>query len=214
MVPPVSKYIPKGSEKFDAILTDGTILTDLDYVHCGTGYRPLPCFIHVLDKSDDKGKHKPFTSKDVVPWRIPYLHRLVLYAYNPSLAFTGAGRFYTPFIIADLVSTWLALAWRGEVTYPDTPEERLIFERERLALIAKRRGKMDDPSSLLAYHMMTLDEQEYASEFRREIVKVRPELDKVLPVWSDEKMEERKVMLTKTKYFALEYARDHPDHCH
>ena len=207
MVAPVSKYIPKGPNKFDGVLVDGTVLRDLDYVHCGTGYRPLPNFIHVLDK---KGKHEPFTSEEIVPWRVPSLHRLVMYADNPTLAFIGAPMVYTPFTVADVASTWLALAWLGETPYPSTPDGRLVYEQERLRLTEKRRKETENPSSLMVFNVMGQDEQEYAAQFRRDIVKVRPELDEELPVWNDEMTEKREAMF-KTKYHALEYARDHPD---
>ena len=207
MVAPVSKYILKSPSKFDAVLVDRTILRDLDFVHCGTGYRPLPNFIHVLDKT---GKHKPFTSEEVVPWRVPSLHRLVMYANNPSLAFIGAPMVYTPFTVADVVGTWLALAWLGETPYPSTPEGRLLYEWDRLRLTEKRRKKMENPSSFIVFSVMGEDEQEYAAQFRKDIVKVRPELDSELPVWNDEMTAKREAMF-KTKYRALEYLRDHPD---
>lgn len=206
MVAPVARYIPKDVGKFDALLADGTILSELDYVHCGTGYKPLPAFIHVLD--EDEINHIPFTSDEVYPYRVPTLHRLAMYARNPSLAFIGAPMVYTPFTVADVVSTWLALAWRREVAYPDSQEGRLAFERERLSKIAKMRSEMKDPTSFLSFSIMAADEQEYAAGFREDVVKARPELDSVLPIWNDERTEAREAMF-KTKYHALNYARDH-----
>jgi len=207
MVGPISEYISKG-DKFDVVLTDGTTLCDfaIDHVHCGTGYRPLPEFIQVLNA---ERKHTPFTSKEVVPWRVPALHRLIMYAYNPSLAFIGAPVVYTPFTVADVGSTWLSLAWRGEVPYPDTHEGRLAYEKERLEVIEKRRSELDNPSSLMVFNVMGQDEQNYAASFREDVVKARPGLDKLLPVWNDEKTLERETMF-KTKRCALEYARDNP----
>jgi hypothetical protein len=207
MVGPVSRYIQKGVNKFDAVLTDGTTLRDLDYVYCGTGYKPLSNFIHVLDEAGVD--HIPFTSDKVYPYRVPNLHRLAMYAHNPSLAFIGAPMVFTPFTVADVVSSWLALAWRGEVPYPDTPKERLVYERERLRKIAKICSEMENPTSFLTFSVMAADEQGYAASFREEVVKARPELDAVLPIWNDEKTEAREAMF-KTKYYALEYARDHP----
>ncbi|KIK66311.1 hypothetical protein GYMLUDRAFT_38132 [Collybiopsis luxurians FD-317 M1] len=64
--------------------------------------------------------------------RIPFLHRHILYSYNPSLAFIGAILAITPFIVSDVASTWLALAWSGEVKYPEKVEERLEFDKERV----------------------------------------------------------------------------------
>jgi hypothetical protein len=207
MVPPVSRYIPKGIDKFDALLADGTTLTDLDCVYCGTGYKPLPNFIHVLDESGIS--HVPFTSDEIHPYRVPKLHRLIMYACNPSLAFIGAPMVYTPFIIADVVSTWLALAWRGETPYPDTVEGRLAYEQERLRKIEEIRSEMEDPTSFLTFSVMGSDEQGYAASLREEVVKARPELDYVLPIWNDERTKVREAM-SQTKYSALEYARDHP----
>jgi len=39
----------------------------------------------------------------------PALHLLTLYAHNPTLAFIGATISFIP-ILADLTSTWIALA--------------------------------------------------------------------------------------------------------
>ena len=110
MVALVSMYNLKGPNKFDAVVVDRTITRDLDFAHCGTGY------IHVLDKT---GKHDPFTSQEIVPWRVPSLH-LVMYA---SLAFIGAPMVYTPFTVADVVSTWI-----GETPYPSA-REGLVYEQ-------------------------------------------------------------------------------------
>jgi hypothetical protein len=204
MVAPVSKYILNGN-KFNALLTDGTLLTDLDYVHCGTGYRPFPHFIHVLNE----GKHIPFTSDEVVPWRVPMLHRFTMYAHNPSLAFVGAPNVFTPFAVADVVSTWLALAWLSETPYPGTPEGRLVYEQERLLDMTRRQAEAKIPTSFLSFRTMYWpDELEYAGGLRADVVKARPELDKILPLWDNERTNAREAMF-KTKYRALEYDRDH-----
>jgi len=123
MVAPVSKYIIKPSEqgdKFDTHLSDGTILADLDTVQLGTGYRPFPSFIRVFEHSQEDYLHVPIMKDDTSPYHVPYLHRLIMYAYNPSLAFIGLPMAFTPFTIADIASTWLSLAWRGEMSYPET----------------------------------------------------------------------------------------------
>jgi len=206
MVAAVSRYISNGN-KFNALLTDGTVLKDLDYVHCGTGYRPFPNFIDVLD---EEGKHIPFTLDEVVPWRrrVPMLHRFTMYAHNPFLAFVGAPNVFTPFAVADVVSTWLALAWLNETPYPDTAEARLVYEQERLSNVTKQRAEMQNPTSFLSFGAMTWpDELEYAGGFRADIVKARPELDKILPRWDDERTKAREAMFS-TKYRALEYTRD------
>ncbi|KAF5344518.1 hypothetical protein D9757_014150 [Collybiopsis confluens] len=64
--------------------------------------------------------------------RIPFLYQHILYSYNPSLAFIGTILAITPFIVSDVASTWLALAWSGQVGYPQEVEKRLQFDRERV----------------------------------------------------------------------------------
>ncbi|KAF4610060.1 hypothetical protein D9613_010296 [Agrocybe pediades] len=215
----VAQYVLKPNDssvnaspnKFDALLTDGTLLADLDSVQVATGYRPFPNFVHVFEHSDNaNGNRKtlvPLVTEDTIPNRIPSLHRLVMYAHNPSLAFIGATLAYTPFMIADIASTWLALAWLGEATYPETVRGRLRFEEERLATIQKRREATSCPSSLMVYNILGQDEQEYAASLRRDIVAARPDLDKCLPIWNDERTAIREVMY-KTKYEALRYTRE------
>jgi len=214
MVAPVSKYVFKPSEngdKFDALLTDGTILGDLDIVQLGTGYRPFPSFIQVLGQLDEDHTHVTIIREDTVPYRVPNLHRLIMYANNPSLAFVGLPMAYTPFTIADVASTWLSLAWRGDSLYPETIEDRLVFEQERLAAIGKWRTQMANPSSLMVYNVLGAYEQEYARALKEDIVKVRPKFEEVLPVWSDEKTGVRNGMF-KTKFEALLYARENSMH--
>ena len=209
MVAPVAKYIVKSTpegDKIDVKLTDGTDILDIDMVEVGTGYKPYPEFIHVLKPGDDSTQHAPLISESTIPHRIPSLHRFILYAHNPSLAFVGAPMAFTPFTIADVVSTWLALAWLGEAPYPNTVEGRLEFEKERLAAVEKRRAGMDNPSSLMVYSVLGGDEQEYARALKADVVTARPELAAVLPEWNDERTKVREAMHQK-KYDALEYAR-------
>ena len=137
----IVKSMPEG-DKIDVKLADATDILDIDMVEVGTGYKPFPDFIHVL-KPGDETQHTPLISESITPHRVPSLHRFILYAHNPSLAFVGAPMAFTPFTIADVVSTWLALTWLGEASYPDTVEGRLEFENERLAAVEKRRAGMD-----------------------------------------------------------------------
>ena len=113
---------------------------------------------------------------------------------------------FTPFTIADVVSTWLALAWLGETSYPDTVEGRLEFEKERPAAVEKRRVGMDNPSSLMVYSVLGADEQEYARALKADVVNARLELAAVLPEWNDERTKVREAM-HKTKCDALESAK-------
>lgn len=216
MVAPVSKYVLKGTPedgyKFDAQLTDGTILSDLDSAQIGSGYRPLPKFIHVLDPSSESEERKlvPILDENTYPHRIPALHRLIMYAHNPLLGFIGASLAFTPFTIADIASTWLALAWLGETAYPDTPDGRLVSEKERLDAIENWRRGLDNPSSLWVYSVLGPSEQEYAYSLRKDIVQARPALDKKLPFWSDERTIIRDAMY-RTKFEALQYAKRQRD---
>ena len=85
----MAKYIVKSTpegDKIDVTLTNGTDILDIDMVQVGTGYKPSPAFIRVL-KPRDETQHTPLISESIIPHRIPSLHRLILYAYNPSLAF-------------------------------------------------------------------------------------------------------------------------------
>ncbi|TFK33754.1 hypothetical protein BDQ12DRAFT_614699 [Crucibulum laeve] len=211
MVAPVAKYILKSTtdgDKFDVTLTDGKELKDFDTVWIGTGYKPHPNFIHVLDPSDKiKSKHVSLTAESTSHTRVPWLHRFILYAYNPSLAFIGAPMVYTPFTIADLVSTWLSLAWRGEIAYPDTAEGRLVFEKERIDFIDKWRAEMDNPSSLMVFSVLGPDEEEYGRALKAEIVDARPELKNILTEWSEERTKLRETTYP-LKYKALVWTRD------
>ncbi|KAH9475734.1 Thiol-specific monooxygenase [Psilocybe cubensis] len=209
MVAPVSKYTAKDTGdggKADAHLSDGTVITDLDVVHIGTGYKIMPSFVYVLEES--KGTLAPIANHDTKPHRVPSLHRLILYAHNPSLAFIGAPMSYTPFTIADVASTWLTLAWTGEASYPDTVDGRLAFERERMAAIDQWRNQIENPSALMVYNVLGHGEQEYARSLKEDIVKARPELHDALPEWNDERTALREAM-HRTKLEALKYAKEH-----
>ena len=56
----------------------------------------------------------------------------------------------TSFIMFDLCSTFLALAWPGTLPYPDKIEERLIDDAERTEWIRKLRAETDNPSNFIA----------------------------------------------------------------
>ncbi|TRM58477.1 hypothetical protein BD626DRAFT_463644 [Schizophyllum amplum] len=163
----------------------------------------------------------------ISPHRIPALHRHILYAPNPTLAFNGSAMSYTPFTIADVSGAWLALAWAGEVAYPESVDARLESERERLKGIEAARAEeraravatsvpptpgsgapppISDPTSLITYNVFGLFEKGYASALRADIVAARPELDRVLPEWNEEKWKARDSMYA-LKYKALEWAK-------
>ncbi|KAF7300464.1 hypothetical protein HMN09_00930400 [Mycena chlorophos] len=189
-------------------LADGSILDGLDCVMFATGYYPHPSFVHIRAADTLTPLVGP-THR-----HIPALHRYTLYAYNPSLAFVGtAVASYTPFTIADICSTWLALAWSttAPVSYPTSLKELLAFEQQRFATVAQISAELEAQegtvaSALLSYCLGPYEET-FASDLRRDAVAARPELDAVLPVWNAERTEAREAMFA-VKREALERARD------
>lgn len=198
----VIKYTvnPSNPPTFDALLADGRTLHSLDGVQISTGYRPLPTFVHVIPPASRDPI--PIVDEVTVPHRIPALHRLIIHAHAPTLAFIGAAFTFTPFLVADVASTWLALVWNRAVNVPPTPEGRLAFEAERLAEITAVRKELGDASSLVAYSVLGPAEEVYAQQLRRDIVEVRPDLDVMLPIWSEERTAQRQAMY-KLKYDSL-----------
>lgn len=189
----MKKYILDSQDKITAILEDGTEITGIDEIQVGTGYRPFPSFIHVLDAATKQALS--LMSSGITPHRVPSLHRLILYAPNPSLAFIGTAAIsFTPFTIADVTSAWLTLAWLGEIEYPDTPALRLQSEIERLEAVENFRAQTDNPSSLFTYGVLGDSEEAYAAGIKADIVKARPELQDVLPEWNAERTKEREKM--------------------
>ncbi|TFK24577.1 FAD/NAD(P)-binding domain-containing protein [Coprinopsis marcescibilis] len=215
MVKPVVKFAMKHGDggTFDAYLEDGTVLTDLDEVICGTGYHPFPDFIKVLERpqlhstpgydgylglkeevystsdrqsQDILTKHVPIVKDSVHPRRIPHLHRLMFYAPNPSLAFTGAYFSLTPFITADVVSLYISLVFAHRISLPSSTAKRLEYERARLELVETLRQETQNPSSFLSFSVLAMGEEGYIQELRGEVVKVCPELDSKLLVWGPE----------------------------
>ncbi|KAJ7245644.1 hypothetical protein B0H12DRAFT_1054168 [Mycena haematopus] len=223
-VAPVQEFVVRKLNEanvVDAHLTDGTVIPGLDGVLFGTGYQPFPDFVRVFGA--DTQTLVPIVTADTFPPRVPDLHRYILYARNPSLAFVGtAMACYTPFTIADMCSTWLALAWTGVITYPTTLDSLLAFERQRLAAVEAARTEMEassgestpgtsgqgktEASSLMVYGVLGAFEETYASDLRAEVVKVRPELATLLPVWNPEQTAVRDAMFGQ-KRAALELAR-------
>jgi len=220
MVAPVSKYTIQetndGRSLVEATLNDGTVISDIDMVIFGTGYRPYPSFVHVLKRDDDstnRGQLEPLASLSIKPYRVPSVHRHILYAHNPTLAFVGLPMCFTPFTVADVTSTWLALSWSDpsenhQPFYPETAAGRLQFEQETVKTVEEWLSKTDNPTCFISCHVVAFDEQNYVAGLRKDVVERRPELDSVLPVWSDEKTKEREAMYP-LKLQALQYERDH-----
>ncbi|TFK70881.1 FAD/NAD(P)-binding domain-containing protein [Pluteus cervinus] len=197
--------------RITAELTDGTKITGIDLVFFGTGYKHRADFVRILDVTNPttEGSQNlvPITADEVQPHRVPSLHRHILYAHNPSLAFIGSTLAYTPFTIADLGSTWLTLAWLGEIPYPQTPSDRLAYERERLSSIEQLRSQFETPSTLYSYNVLAGHEQTYGIMLKEDVVQARPELKDVLPEWSDDRTKLREAMF-KTKVQSLEYTKE------
>ncbi|KAJ7917178.1 hypothetical protein B0H13DRAFT_1995574 [Mycena leptocephala] len=143
----------------DAHLADGNVIHDLDGVLFGTGYRPFPDFVRVLDR--DTETLVPLVTAKTSPARVPRLHRYTLYAHNPTLAFVGSAFVcYTPFTIADMCSTWLALAW--------TAERLAVVAAAREEMEAATDGGMTEASALVAYGVLGPFEETFASGLRAE----------------------------------------------
>ncbi|KAJ7171011.1 hypothetical protein C8R46DRAFT_180721 [Mycena filopes] len=206
-VPPITRYIVKPSRKLDLQFLDGSTLTDIDAVVLGTGYSAASApFVRVLappstpsSASVGEAQLTPLTSEHTAPPRIPHLYNHILYAHNPSLAFIGAVMSYTPFTLADVASTYLALAWAGRISVPNSLSDRLAGEKARLDKVARFRAEGErvegkEPSSLLAYHILGSEEQRYAQGLRAAIEEVDPEMASVLPRWGDAEWERRSAM--------------------
>ncbi|KAJ7624817.1 hypothetical protein FB45DRAFT_1060988 [Roridomyces roridus] len=216
-VAPVMQYLTRedsatGKHVVDARLTDGTVITDLDSVLFGTGYCPCPDFVRILSPSSHSLQPLVLSSSPSPSTpTIPRLHRYTLYVPNPSLAFVGtAFASYTPFTVADMCSTWLALAWSadGGITYPTSLQALLAFEASRVEAVEAGRVEAaggGEPSALIAYGVLGPFEEEFAAGLREEVVRVRPEMGDVLPVWSPERTEVREAMFG-VKRRALELA--------
>ncbi|KAH7890281.1 FAD/NAD(P)-binding domain-containing protein [Phlebopus sp. FC_14] len=183
-------------------------IRDIDYVLFGTGYYPDVPYLRVLDPSSPTQEEKvarqlrPLTSPTVQPVRIPFLFRQVLYAHNPSLAFTGAVISFIPFAMADLTSTWLSLVWSGHIEIPVDVEDRLDDEQKRLEELHTLRSETDNPSDLVSFHFLGRYELPYAQIIRRYIVQAKPDLDDVLLKW-DDKQDGRRFGMYATKLDSL-----------
>jgi hypothetical protein len=177
-------------------LRDGTVITDVDEVWLGTGYGWAVPYVRVLEGGGDSDRRGlvHLTPTSLRLSRIPSLHRLIIYAANPTLGFVGHVMAFTPFILADVSSTWLALVWRGEIPIPTSVEGLLVSEKERLARKEAARKDVDEPSSFVHYHVLADDELEYSRALRKDIIEARRDLDDVLPVWSDEMWAKRGMM--------------------
>jgi hypothetical protein len=153
MVAPVSKYTLQetndGRTLVEAALNDGTVISDIDIVIFGTA-----SFVHVLNRNEDvTSQHgpAPLASLSIKSYRVPSVHRHILYAYNPTLAFVGLPMSFTPFTVADVTSTWLSLVWSRQNSnhppiYPETATYHLQFEQERVKTIEEWQSMTENPT--------------------------------------------------------------------
>ncbi|KAK7455228.1 hypothetical protein VKT23_011101 [Stygiomarasmius scandens] len=204
--------IAEESEKVSVTLEDGTEIDNIDVLFVDTGYKPHSEMIHVISQHDRRSL-TPLPS--VIPstnartCRIPHLYQHILYAYNPTLAFIGAVTASLPFVVADISSLWLTLAWNGEIKIPSTPAERLQFEHDLLVDIEpEHRDKMGQvvPSASTTYSNLGDREVQYAAGLRKDIVNVRPGLGSLLLEW-DDRLETAKDNMFLMKIKALEWAK-------
>ncbi|KAF8547978.1 FAD/NAD(P)-binding domain-containing protein [Imleria badia] len=206
-VGPVLRYSQNANGNITVHLQDQTI-DDVDYILFGTGYYPEVPYLRVLEpavttcsasNSDAPRPLVPLTDRRVQPARVPSLYRQILYAHNTSLAFIGALVSFIPFAMADLTSTWLALAWsppplRAGIAVPPTVDARLADEQARLQTLHQLRSETDNPSNLVSFHFLAGHELPYGKETRAEIMQAAPELGEVLAPWDDEQDARRFVM--------------------
>lgn len=201
------------SEKITAHLEDGTTLGDIDIVHVATGYKPYPDFVRVLNPTSRT--HMRLVDQNPQPetgTRVPSLHRHIIYAYNPTLAFIGSPMSFTPFTINDVSSLWLALVWSLQIPLlPCSHDKLLEYEQNRLKQINQWRTTTDNPSALFSYGVLGMGEEEYAAELRKEVVEAGC-LEGV-EEWFEmkwEPIEERRMWRERMypmKYEALKHAR-------
>ncbi|KII87413.1 hypothetical protein PLICRDRAFT_43046 [Plicaturopsis crispa FD-325 SS-3] len=203
-VAPVANYTLEPSDRITAHLTDGTTLEDIDHVVVGTGYAHDVPFLRVRD-----GKHElvPLIPPSIEPRRIPSLHRHILYAHNPTLAFIGTIVSAAPFPLSDVSSTWVALAWSARLPYPTSVAERLESEKERIAELQSIANAAESESSFIAYHLLGSTEFAYAKALTADVVNVQPGLGEVLAKWDEEQQRALDAMYP-TKLESLRVARD------
>jgi len=207
---------------------DGEVLKDIDHIICATGYTPHVPYLRVLfpSRADEAipSTLKQLTGPYVTPMRVPSLYRHTLYAPNPTLAFVGATISFIPFVLSDLTSTWLALAWRSQpssasdinpIPVPTTTTARLEDEQARIQQLAAVRAETDNPSDLLNFHFLGRFELEFAQLMRDEVYaaepamasperKGRPQAGGLL-AW-DEEQDGRRWAMYRTKLESLYWA--------
>jgi hypothetical protein len=204
-VPSISDIVVTSSNTLSVSFLDNTSASGIHAIIFGTGYGVSVSYLRVREPSS--GKLEPINSPSVTPARIPSLHHHILYAYNPTLAFIGSIVSGTPFILADITSTWLALAWDGILPYPESVKERHRSETARLEELENIKKATGSTSSLLAYHVLGGAELAYARLVRKEVVDVKPEYNNILLDWDDDMWARREGMYP-IKLEALKQAQE------
>ncbi|KAJ7460265.1 hypothetical protein FB451DRAFT_1563347 [Mycena latifolia] len=182
-VPPITSYALTPTGKLTLELRHGSTLTDIDAVVLGTGYSALP-------SAPDA---HPLISAPTAPPRIPAHPALcthILYAPAPTLAFVSAIMSCTPFTLADVTSTWLALVFSGRLCIPDSLDAQLMGERACLAKVERACAEGADAQAL-----------------RVAISAVAPAHAVMLPEWSDADRQRCEAMYER-KWVSLMAERD------
>ncbi|KAJ7683905.1 hypothetical protein B0H14DRAFT_3534896 [Mycena olivaceomarginata] len=166
------------------------VVVDIDAVVLGTGYSaasaPFVCILQPPSLGLSTGQPQaltPLASIATSPPRIPALYNHILYAPNPTLVFIGAVMAYTPFILADCLAIPASLPARLE-------EERVRLEKVERFREAGAKLEGCEFSSLVAYHILGPNNQDYAQGLKDAIAALEPEWAKVLPEWNDKEWKE------------------------
>src|SRR5882757_3997029 len=121
--------------KITAHIQDGSTMEGIDMVLLGTGYYSYVPYLQIIHPKSRI--LTPLTPYTITPSRIRVIHLQILYAHNLTLALIGTTISFILFLLADLTSIWIALAWSGTIPVPTVPEERLFYERGRSGALAR-----------------------------------------------------------------------------
>ncbi|THV00387.1 FAD/NAD(P)-binding domain-containing protein [Dendrothele bispora CBS 962.96] len=246
-VPPVKQYtlysVPSPNSeqpvrKVKVELENGRVIADIDVVWVGTGYKPYASFIHVLpppfeDPELEFARSQGQTGVVQANWmhRIPLLHRYLLFAPSPSLSFNLITMAFTSFLLADVGSCWIALAWSvkeaaasSDAKPKSEPEqtdrcqhlgttETTFCPTDTLISAWKNGINGHTPSALNTYSGLGDFEEEYAIGLTNDVVDARPELGKpksgsrTIAEYSPERTKKREAMYA-VKFASLMWMRE------
>ncbi|KAJ7112124.1 hypothetical protein C8R44DRAFT_985139 [Mycena epipterygia] len=97
----------KSTGRVDLEFLDGSTLTDIDAVVCGTIRARPPATCRTFKHTPNT--HPPLTSEHISPPQVPSLYNHILYAPTPTVALIGAVMSYMLFMFVDVASTWFTL---------------------------------------------------------------------------------------------------------